>query len=136
MTSNVSTLMLLAQLSKWQRLGDGLHRSGPRTELTDLLPLAIAVVVVGIVAFVAVQLYKRQDFSKPCDDAQKMFRQLCAAHKLDFGSRRLLQKLATSLEIANPAALFVTPSAFRESTLPESLRGEQARLLNLARRLF
>ena len=129
-------VILLGQFSKWQRLGDGFRRTGPGLELIDFLPAAIvlALVVVGIV--VAVKFYKRSDFSKPCDDPGKMFRQLCAAHKLDLGSRRLLMQLATAREMAHPAVVFVTPTAFHADDLPTSLRQEEARLEELAARLF
>jgi hypothetical protein len=128
--------LLLGQISKWQRLGDEFRRTGPRLELVDLLPAAIvlALVVVGIV--VAVKFYKRSDFSKPCDDPGKMFRQLCAAHKLNLGSRRLLLQLAAAREMAHPAVVFVTPTAFHCGGLPPNLQREEARLAQLAAHLF
>ncbi len=131
-----SGFLLLAQISKWQRLGDGFRRTGPRMELADLLPAAIVlgIVVLGIV--VAVKLYQRSDFSKPCDDPGKMFRQLCAAHKLNFSSRRLLLQLAAAHEMPQPAAVFVTPAAFQTGGLPEKLRQQEARLKELAAQLF
>jgi hypothetical protein len=136
MNTSDSGALLLAQISKWQRLGDSFRRTGPRMELADLLPAAIvlAIVVVGIV--VAVKFYRRRDFSKPCDDPGKLFRQLCAAHNLSLGSRRLLLKLAAACEMQHPATLFVTPTAFCPRSLPPQLRQEEARVKELAARLF
>lgn len=131
-----SGLMLFAQYSKWQRLGDEFRRSGPRMELSDLVPAAIVLSFLIIGAVVAVKIYQRHDFSKPCDDPGKMFRQLCSAHRLKFGSRRLLMQLAAAREMAHPASVFVTPSAFVVPTLPQHLRKEEVRIKELAARLF
>jgi hypothetical protein len=131
-----SGYFLLAQITKWQRMGDSFRRTGPRMEMADLLPavIVLAIVVAGIV--VAVKLYQRRDFSKPCDDPGKMFRQLCAAHQLNFGSRRLLLQLAAACEMSQPAEVFVTPAAFRPSNLPPQLSQHEARIKQLAAQLF
>ncbi|MCH7752164.1 MAG: hypothetical protein IH898_08430 [Planctomycetes bacterium] len=134
MNATFTAISLLAQYSKWRRLGDGVRRS--RVELSELMPFFIVMVVIGIAIAVGVQIYKRYDYSKPCDDPLKLFRQLCAAHKLNFSSRRLLLQLATALEMPQPAALFVTPAAFRRSELPPQLQGEAERIKKLAHRLF
>ena len=136
MSESFTAISLLAQYSRWKRLGDGLHRSRPRMDLSDLLPFFIVLAVIGIAIAVGVQIYKRRDYSKPCDDPQKLFRQICAAHKLNFSSRRLLLQLATALEMPQPAALFVTPAAFRASELPSQLQGEAKRISELAHQLF
>ncbi len=136
MNASFTAISLLAQYSRWKRLGDGVRRSGSRTDLSELMPFFILLVVIGIAIAVGVQIYKRYDYSKPCDDPLKLFRQLCAAHKLNFSSRRLLLQLATVLEMPQPAALFVTPEAFRGSELPPQLQGEAERIKKLAHRLF
>ena len=71
---------LFAQFSRWERLGDGLHRSRGRVELMDLLPYLIgmallAAAVAGVAAYI-----KHNDLSKPCDDPNKLFRELSRAH--------------------------------------------------------
>ena len=136
MNAYFSGLTLLAQLSNWQRLGDGLHKSGSRTELADLIPIAIVLGVLAIVGYAAVKFYKRNDFSKPCNDANKLFRQLCFVHGLNGSSRRLLVQLADAWEMQNPATLFITPSAFRASELPDWLKGEAESIKQLAKKLF
>ena len=136
MNASFTAISLLAQYSRWKRLGDGVRRSASRTDLSDLWPYFIVLAVIGIAIAVGVQIYKRRDYSKPCDDPLKLFRQLCAAHKLNFSSRRLLLQLATALEMPQPAALFVTPAAFREGEFPPQLQGEAERIKELAQRLF
>ena len=136
MNATHPAFMLLAQYDRWRRLGDGLHRSGQRAELADLVPFFIVLAIIGIGATIAVQIYKRRDFSKSCNDPQKLFRQLCVAHQLDYKTQRLLQRLATALEMPQPAALFVTPTAFATTNLPAQLRNEAKQINQLGRRLF
>ena len=136
MNASFTAIYLLAQYSKWKRLGDGLYRSGRRSELSDLLPFYIVLAVIVVAIAVGVQIYRRRDYSKPCDDPLKLFRQLCAAHKLDFTTRRLLMQLATALEMPQPAALFITPTAFEASKLPPQLRNEAKRIKSLGQQLF
>jgi hypothetical protein len=136
MNTTLSAWSLLAQYSRWKRLGDGLHRPGSRAELADLIPFFLTLAVVALVAIVAVQLYKRSDFSRPCDDPRKLFRQLCAAHQLNFSNRRLLLRLATALELPQPAALFVDPEAFATTNLPPQLRKEAKQISRLGQQLF
>ncbi len=136
MITRLSGLILLGQYSRWERLGDGLHRSTGKMEIMDLLPLLAVIAVLVAIAIVAVVMYKRRDFSKPCDDAQKLFRQLCAVHGVNRGNKRLLLQMAAALNLASPATLFVMPSAFRSSALPNQLRPEHDRIKELAEKLF
>jgi hypothetical protein len=133
---NHSNWIVLAQYSRWKHLGDGLHRSGSRADLSDLLPFIIALAVIALIAVVAVKIYKRRDFSGHCDDPRKLFRQLCAAHELDFTDRRLLLRLATALKLPQPAALFLQPAAFAPADLPPQLRQEAAQIKQLGQQLF
>ena len=127
---------LLAQYSRWKRLGDGLHRSHGRMEFSDLLPYLIVLAVLGIGIAVVVAIMKYNDLSKPCDDPQKLFRELSWAHGLDRGSQRLLRQLATAAGLGQPAEIFLTPSAFEANQLPAQLQVEQQRVLELRKRLF
>ena len=127
---------LLAQISRWERLGDGLHRSRGRVELLDLWPLLVIFAVIATGIAVAAYWFKQNDFSKACDDPQKLFRQLCRAHSLDRRSRRILNKLAECFQLTSPADVFLTPTAFEASQLPGNLRNEEARIAELRQRLF
>jgi len=136
MNSTFSAFTLLAQYDRWRRLGDGLRGSGSRSDLSDLLPFFIVLGLVCAGIAVAVQIYKRRDFSKPCDDPQKLLRQLCAVHHLNYSSQRLLVRMATALELPHPAVLFVTPSAFSASELPAQLSKEAEQIRQLGKQLF
>ncbi len=136
MNASFTAFTLLAQKSRWQHMGDGLYRSGPRAELSDLWPLLIVLAVIGVATALGVLIYKRRDYSLPCDNPHKLFRQLCAAHKLSFTNQRLLLRLATALAMPQPATLFVTPSAFASNDLPPQFRKQAQRIEALGQRLF
>jgi len=127
---------LLAQVSKWSRLGDGLHGSRGGTDVADLIPLGIGMAVIAIAAAVIVVVKRRNDYSKPCDDPEKLFREVSAAHNLDRGSRRLLGQLAASPHLDQPADIFLQPALFAVEHLPEHLQAAGDRLEELRQRLF
>ncbi len=127
---------LLAQFSRWERLGDGLHRSRGRVDLIEMLPYVIGVAVVVAIVFAVAKYIKYNDLSKPCDDPQKLFREISKAHGLDRSSQRVLRQLADALGYLQPAEVFITPSAFEANQLPEELRDEEARICELRELLF
>jgi hypothetical protein len=133
---NISNWIVLAQFSRWRRMGDGLHRRGSRVDLDDLFPFFIALAVIALIAVVATTIYKRRDFSRKCDDPLKLFRQLCAAHELDFKNRRLLLRLAAALELPQPATLFLLPTAFATVELHPQLCKDATQIKQLGQQLF
>lgn len=127
---------LLAQFSRWQRLGDGLHRSHDRVGFSELLPYLIGMAVIGIGIAVFVKIRRDNDLSQPCNDPQKLFRELSRAHGLDRSSQRLLRQLAADFGLEQPAEVFVTPSIFQTDQLPEQLHSDAVQLQKLRERLF
>ena len=136
MNSSLLTYALFAQMSKWQRMGDGLHRGRGRMDLMELLPVVILLAIVGIAIFLVVKVRKRNDMTQPCDDPAKLFRELSLAHNLDRASQKLLWRLAEGLELAQPADVFLQPSFFQGDRIPEELHGEEDELELLLERLF
>jgi len=127
---------LLAQYSRWQRLGDGLHRSRSRVDFLEMLPYLLGLALIGAAIAAIVAYIKYNDFSKPCNDPERLFRELSRAHGLDRASRRLLQKLALLTGLAQPAEVFLTPAVFEVKQLPEQLLAEQERVKQLRELLF
>ena len=136
MNTSLLTYLLFAQISRWQRLGDGLHRGRGRMDPMDFLPLAAALVLFAIVMAIVVKVRKRNDMSQPCDDPDKLFRELSLAHKLDRGSQKLLRRLADALQLAQPAEVFLQPAHFQSAQIPTALRNEAAEIEALGKRLF
>jgi len=125
---------LLAQLSRWQRMGDGLHGPGTRIELREVLFFCLGLALFGLIVWLLLGWRRWNDMSQRCDDPWKLFRQLCQHHGLNRADRRLLQQLATARQLRQPAELFVTPSAFNPANLPAKLKEQKLR--NLRARLF
>lgn len=136
MNLSLNSGCLLAQFSKWERLGDGFRRSGPPLEISDFIPYVLGLLLVGGLIAAIVAYRRRNDLSRPCTDSQKLFRELCLAHQLDIGAQKLLSQLAAAFQLAQPAEVFVTPRVFSPEQLPEHLRTEAARVAELRERLF
>lgn len=128
--------ILLGQISNWERLGDGLNRSRGSADLMDFLPYLVGLLLLGIAVAVITRIIQRNDMSKPCDDPEKMFRELSRAHGLNYSQQRLLNQLAEGLGLDQPAQVFLTPSAFETSQIPSELRSEQRTIQAIGRRLF
>jgi len=127
---------LLAQYSRWERLGDGLHRSRNRFDFMDWLPYLVGLAVIGAIIAAIVAYKKYNDMSKVCNDPNRLFRELSRAHGLDRSSQRILWHLATLTGLAQPADVFLMPAVFEVNQLPEQLRAEEARLTELRELLF
>ncbi len=136
MNGSFLTYVLFAQISRWQRMGDGLHRGRGRLDLMELLPLVIALAVVAIVITLVVKVRKRNDMTEPCDDPDKLFRELSLAHGLDRASQKLLRRLAEALQLAQPAEVFLQPAFFQAGRIPQELLGEEVELEELQEQLF
>ncbi len=136
MSSTILSHVLFAQISNWKRMGDGLYRGRGRVDLIDLLPLAIVIAVAAIAIAIVVKVRKRNDMTTQCDNPAKLFRELCLAHNLDRASQKLLGRLATALQLSQPAEVFLQPAYFRTDQIPAELRDEEAELQALQERLF
>lgn len=127
---------IVAQLSKWERLGDGLRKTGGHRELIDLWPIALLGVLFAGAAYAIVVWRRRNDFTRRCNDPEKLFRELCHTHELEKEDHQLLRQLAAARELASPASIFLQPSALAAGTLPEELRPHASRLSELQRQIF
>ena len=135
MSSSYVNGLLFAQVSRWQRLGDGLHSSRNRVELEQFLPFIVlaAIAVVGLIVFMKIR--KRNDMTERCNDPAKLFREVSLAHQLDHASQKLLWKLAESAQLQQPVEVFLRPSIYA-AQLPADLREQEAAYQELHQRLF
>jgi hypothetical protein len=100
------------------------------------------IAVVGLVALLllvamAVRIYsQRSKRTFRFDSSARMFRELCAAHRLNRASRRLLQRLAAARGMKDAAHLFVEPSHFDVQDLSPDWKTSAAEVRHLRSRLF
>ena len=126
---------LLAQVSR-EQFGRGFRGAASQRSWHDLVPYVVATIVIGVGTAAYSHLKRRNDMTERCDDPRKLFRELCLTHQLDWPSRRLLLQLADGHNMAQPAQVFVTPSAFEPVHVPVALRGKTDEIKRLRERLF
>jgi hypothetical protein len=115
--------------SRWlQRLA-----SSPWSPNDWLLVLGIAAAAL-LAAGGAVALVRRLR-KRACHDPQRLFRDLCRAHRLGWRDVQLLRKLARFEQVDPPARLFVEPRRFQPS-VAEQLACTPQDLTRLRQRLF
>jgi hypothetical protein len=66
----------------------------------------------------------------------RLFRELCAAHRLHPGERSLLKRLAIERKLPHPATLFVEPGLWDCHELGSQWQQQAERLGSLRERLF
>jgi hypothetical protein len=101
--------------------------------------VSIAIIVIALLALAAMVwqvLQRRATQSFSCDSSAKLFRELCAAHRLTSAGRRLLKRLAEARGIANPTLLFVEPHHFAVDDLPPELKAQSKELRKLEQILY
>jgi hypothetical protein len=135
MANLTSITWLLAQVSR-EEFGRGFRGATSQLSWLDLVPYAVAAIVGGVGIALCHWIKKRNDMTESCDDPPKLFRELCTAHRLDRPSRRLLANLAETWQFAQPAQVFVTPTAFEPERLPPNWQKKAAELKRLRERLF
>jgi hypothetical protein len=128
-------LPLLAQVTR-EQFGRGFRGATSQLSWFDVVPYVVGAVLIGVVTAAYSHHKRRNDMTERCDDPHKLFRELCQAHQLDRPSRRLLLQLAAGLNFAQPAQVFVSPSAFEAVRVPAALRGRVDELKRIRERLF
>ena len=68
--------------------------------------------------------------------SNRLFRELCQLHEIDWPSRRLLKRLAEAHQLPTPARLFLEPVWFDEVRLPPPVRPAEKRIREIRRHLF
>jgi hypothetical protein len=95
----------------------------------------IGVVLAGAIAWwLALRWirYERKNRHSPW----RLFRELCAVHRLNLGERSLLKRLAVDRQLPQPATLFVEPSLWDCHELGHEWQQHADRLRGLRERLF
>lgn len=127
---------VLGQLSRWKHLGDGFRGSRNRVDWAEAWPYLVAALAIATTVTALIAYRRHYDFARRTNDPPRLFRELCAIHQLNRTHRTLLWRLAESLEYAQPAQVFLTPSAFQPANLPATLQKHAATFAMLRERLF
>ena len=129
-------LVVLADRSQWERLGDGVSGRNAQLSVDELLVL-VAIAGAGVLLIIWLKgLLRRQDPTRTCNKPKQLFAQLCKEHRLTSQYRQVLAELAKSLQFPNPAEIFLRPEAFNVATLPPQLRPDADRVFILREKLF
>jgi hypothetical protein len=130
------TTILLAEQDRMQDLFHSLRATQARDGMDEiyygLIILAGIVVVMFIISAFIKYRRRREGYANPLG----LFLNLCQAHKLKWGERWLLWRLARMEQLSDPARLFLEPEWFASSSLPREMRQHATKLKSIRNRLF
>jgi hypothetical protein len=130
------TMFLLAEQDRMQDVFNSFRATQARDGMDEvyygLTILAGIVVVMFIVSVFIKYRRRREGYASPLG----LFWNLCQAHKLKWGERWLLWRLARMEQLSDPARLFLEPEWFTSSSLPREMRQHAAKLKSIRDRLF
>ena len=136
MTHLLCTLLLLADRSRWERLGDGFSGEAAKLSIGEVLGLVGVAAALALLISILHGFARRQDSGRTINSPQRLFGQLCRAHRLRWRDRRLLKRMAEFGRINPPVLLFVKPDQFPQDAGGEGLLDDAADVDALRRRLF
>jgi hypothetical protein len=128
-------ILLAESAPRFHYLNGRFHEGGPGFGLTEFLWTAgvvLGVVVVVWLLMLYMQRRERHSYHSPV----RLFRELCAAHRLTWADGWLLRRLGSALHLASPAALFLRPELFAAPHVPAALAEHAQDLAQLRARIF
>ena len=128
-------LVILAQRDRWERLGDR-FRAGHRVDWDNLIIWGGLIALVVVAMILLSRHFSQKEPRRGRHNPHALFHELCRAHGLDRGTRRLLMRLAVANRLENPASVFLEPDQFAREQLPDKLRSKSKQYANLRDRLF
>ena len=115
---------------EWDRLGQLLD-----VGLNEVLIVAsVTLLVIVAIVWQTISRQRRRDFDY--DRPQRLFADLCRAHRLSWSNRRLLKHLAAARGLKCPSTLFVEPEYFDATNVPLTLKRSAVELRQLRHKLF
>lgn len=126
---------LLAQIDLWSSLTDKL-RGFTALDATRLGALASGLAIGVLVVW----CYSRRSGRRTADGSphspQKLFGELCQAHRLTAAQRRLLEWLVAERQLLQPALVFLDPILLESAIAHADSPGVRKRLIDLRAKLF
>ena len=135
MLHSCARFALLADRSHFRQMGQSFRRGGSPWETTDVVTLAVVVLVIAAVIWLLVRVFGLQNRASYYSPGA-LFRELCRAHRLSWATRRLLRQLARSQRLSQPARLFVEPERFDPTRLHPMLASRRDQVEDLHNQLF
>lgn len=128
-----SPIQILAQIGDWSRWSDvsslGLSRIG-------VLAAGLAVGVLIAWCYSRWSRKEREEDAGPPHSPQKLFRELCKAHRLSAAQQRLLEWLAAERQLLQPAMVFLDPILLESAIVHADSPNVRKRLTELRSRIF
>ncbi len=128
--------LVLAEQDRWRELGAGFRGDRAKLDMHDVWIAIFALIAVVCGILILARITARQDTRRVFNSPSKLFRTLCAEHRLTAVERKLLQQLSRAAGGGQPAILFLTPSAFALREIPKSLRARAGEIAALSTKLF
>ncbi len=120
MIFGIETFVLLARHTRASDLGGRFRRGGSSIDPKQMwffLAVMAAFVIAAMIASRIATIRSRPGYASP----NRLFRQLCKAHKLRLQQQWLLWRLARWQRLQHPACLFLEPARFAPANLGPSL---------------
>jgi hypothetical protein len=132
----VQSVILLASREEMHRVWGRFDHERPGVNPHHLL-IVVGLIALALLIGIVWRIFQRRAaLTFSTNSSKKLFRELCAAHKLKLGSRRLLRRLAEARGVTSPAMLFVEPELFDSQSLPPELRRSAPEIRLLSEQLF
>ena len=135
MSTATWNLVILAQRDRWERLGDR-FRTGHRVDWDNLIIWGGLFALVVVAMILLSRHFSQKESRGGTHNPHTLFHELCRAHGLNRGMRRLLMRLAMEHKLEYPASIFLEPDQFAAEQLPETLRSKSMQYAKLRDRLF
>jgi hypothetical protein len=128
--------LILAASQDMHRVWGRFDHARPGFDSNHLVIILGSLALLAIVLFGWIRAARQSAKSFLNESPTRLFRELCAAHRLSLPSRRMLKRLASTRRLANPAMLFMQPEHFETTTLPAHLQPSANKIQKLRETLF
>ncbi len=126
---------LLGQTDRFSAMGRQFRHGRENSDFTSAIILSIVLALVGVTAWLIVKYLSRKE-KAGYRNPKELFLDLCRAHQLNRRERALLLQLAQDHQLAQPAAIFLSPRLFESAQEPDSEAAQREALLQIRDRLF
>lgn len=129
------SIVLLGENDRAERFVNGFRQGNPTPLTEQLLPLAVMVLAVVTVYYIAqlVSLVKRR---RRLHSDRRLFQELCRLHRLDGTSVRTLEQLIHTAKLEQAPSIFLRPDLFTANGQVLSSDRHTELLVRLKDRLF